>query len=65
MSGESDGDRIQSPKRCVLKYKQDGALDKIRAMANVQKHNISVTNYICEDSDWIQIRYEMVKLGPN
>jgi hypothetical protein len=25
-----DGDRIQSPKSCVLKYKQDGVLDKNR-----------------------------------
>jgi hypothetical protein len=35
-----DGDRIQSPKRCVLKYKQDGFLDKIRAMDNAQGLNI-------------------------
>jgi hypothetical protein len=35
-----DGDRIQSPKRCILKYKQDGVLDKNRTMDNVQKHNI-------------------------
>jgi hypothetical protein len=32
--------RIQSPKRCVLKYKQDGVMDKNRAMDNVQKHDI-------------------------
>jgi hypothetical protein len=31
---------IQSPKRCVLKYNQDGVLDKNRTMDNVQKHNI-------------------------
>jgi hypothetical protein len=35
-----DGDGIQSTKRCVLKYIQDGVLDKNRTMANVQKHNI-------------------------
>jgi hypothetical protein len=32
-----DGERIQSPKRCVLKYKQDGVLDKSRTMDNVHK----------------------------
>jgi hypothetical protein len=31
---------IQSPKRCVLKNKQDGVFNKDRAMDNVQKHNI-------------------------
>jgi hypothetical protein len=31
---------MQSPKRCVLKYKQGGGLDKSRTMDNVQKHNI-------------------------
>jgi hypothetical protein len=30
---------MQSPKRCVLKYK-DGVLGKNRTMYNVQKHNI-------------------------
>jgi hypothetical protein len=35
-----DGDRIQSPKLYVLKYKQDGVLNKNRTMDNVQKHNI-------------------------
>jgi hypothetical protein len=30
---------VQSPKSCVLKYKQDGVLDKNRTMDNVQKHN--------------------------
>jgi hypothetical protein len=35
-----DGDRIQSPKRCVLKDKQDDVLDKDKRMNNVQKHNI-------------------------
>jgi hypothetical protein len=35
-----DGDRIQSPKHCILKYKQDGVTDKNRKMYNVQKHNI-------------------------
>jgi hypothetical protein len=33
-------DRIPSPKRCVLKYKQDGVLDENRTMDNVQKENI-------------------------
>jgi hypothetical protein len=31
---------MYSPKRCVLKNKQDGVLDKDRAMDNNQKHNI-------------------------
>jgi hypothetical protein len=31
---------IQSPKRCVLKKKQDGVLGKDKTMGNVQKHNI-------------------------
>jgi hypothetical protein len=35
-----DGKRMQSPKRCILKYKQDGVLDKNRRMDNVQNHNI-------------------------
>jgi hypothetical protein len=35
-----DEDKIQSPKHCVLKYKQDGVSDKNRTMDNVQKHNI-------------------------
>jgi hypothetical protein len=35
-----DGDRFQSPKRCVLKYKQDGVLNKDNKMDNVQKRNI-------------------------
>jgi hypothetical protein len=35
-----DGDRIQFPKRCVLKYKQDGVSDKDNTMHNVQKYNI-------------------------
>jgi hypothetical protein len=35
-----DGDRIQSPRRCVMKNKQDGVLDKDRTMDNVQEHNI-------------------------
>jgi hypothetical protein len=35
-----DGDRIQSPKRCVLKNKQNGVLDKDKTMDNAQKHNI-------------------------
>jgi hypothetical protein len=34
------GNRIHSPKRCVLKDKQDNVLDKGRMMDNVQKHNI-------------------------
>jgi hypothetical protein len=40
-----DGDRIQSPKLCVLKNKQDGVLDKDKMMDNVQKHNICT--YFC------------------
>jgi hypothetical protein len=35
-----NGDRIQCPKRCVLKYKQDDVLDENRTMDNVQKYNI-------------------------
>jgi hypothetical protein len=35
-----DGDRTQSPKRCVLKNKQDGVLDKDRTMDSVNKQNI-------------------------
>jgi hypothetical protein len=35
-----DGDRIQSPKSCVFKYKEDSALGKNRTMDSVQKHNI-------------------------
>jgi hypothetical protein len=34
-----DGDRIQSPKRCVLRHKQDDNLDKDETMDNVQEHN--------------------------
>jgi hypothetical protein len=33
-------DRIQSPEHSVLKYKQDGVLDKNRTVDNVQKFNI-------------------------
>jgi hypothetical protein len=36
------GYRIQSPKHCVLKYEQDGVLDKNRAMDNVQTPNICI-----------------------
>jgi hypothetical protein len=32
-----DGDRIHSPKRCVLKNKQAGVLDKDKMMDNIQK----------------------------
>jgi hypothetical protein len=32
--------RVQSPKRCVLKYKQDSVLNKNRTMDIVQKHHI-------------------------
>jgi hypothetical protein len=32
-----DEDRIQSPKSCVLKYKEDGVLDENRAMNNLEK----------------------------
>jgi hypothetical protein len=35
-----DGDRIRSPKRCVLKNNQDGVLDQDKTMDNVQEHNI-------------------------
>jgi hypothetical protein len=35
-----DGDRIQSPKRCVLKDKHEGVLDKDKTMDNVQKRHI-------------------------
>jgi hypothetical protein len=31
-----DGGKIQSPKRCVLKNKQDAVLDKDRTMDNVR-----------------------------
>jgi hypothetical protein len=34
------GDRIQSPKRCDLKHKQDDILDKDQTMDNVQEPNI-------------------------
>jgi hypothetical protein len=34
-----DGNRIQSPKRCVLKYKQDDIFDKDKTMDNVQERN--------------------------
>jgi hypothetical protein len=37
-----DRNRIQSLKRCVFRYKQDGVLDKNRTMDNVQKHNICI-----------------------
>jgi hypothetical protein len=37
-----DGDRIQSPKLRVFKYKQDGVLHKNRTADNVQKHNICI-----------------------
>jgi hypothetical protein len=35
-----DGDRIQSPKRCDLKDKEDDILDEDKTMDNVQKRNI-------------------------
>jgi hypothetical protein len=35
-----DGDRIQFPKRCVLKEKQGDVLYKDKMMDNIQKHNI-------------------------
>jgi hypothetical protein len=38
-----DGERIQSLKRYVLKYKQDGVLDTNGTMDNVKKH------YICSN----------------
>jgi hypothetical protein len=41
-----DGDRVQSPKRCVLTYKHDFFLDKNRMMDNLQKHNIC-TKVVC------------------
>jgi hypothetical protein len=31
---------MQSPKLCVLKYKQGGVFDENRMIDNVQKHNI-------------------------
>jgi hypothetical protein len=43
-----DGDRIQSPKRCVLKYKEDDVLDKDRRMDNVQEHNICIVDKAVE-----------------
>jgi hypothetical protein len=42
-----DGSRIQSTKRCVLTYKQDGVLDKNRTVVNVQKHNICTNAFVC------------------
>jgi hypothetical protein len=33
---------MQSPKRCDLKEKQDGILDKDKTMNNVQKRNICI-----------------------
>jgi hypothetical protein len=47
------GDRIQSPKRCVLKYKEDGVLDKNRTMDNVQKHNIFSNVPLSQNLDFI------------
>jgi hypothetical protein len=41
-----EGDKIQSLKRCVLKNKQDGVLDKDRMTDNVQKHNICTVNLV-------------------
>jgi hypothetical protein len=35
-----DGDRIQFPKRCVLKHKQDDILGKDEMTDNVQERNI-------------------------
>jgi hypothetical protein len=34
-----DGDRIQSPKHCGLKYKQEDILDKDETMGNVRERN--------------------------
>jgi hypothetical protein len=34
------GNRIQPPKRCVLKHKQKDILDKDKTMDNVQERNI-------------------------
>jgi hypothetical protein len=36
---------MQSPKRYVLKNKQDGVLDKDKTKVNVQKHNICSNVY--------------------
>jgi hypothetical protein len=36
-----DGDRIQFPKYCVLKEKQEDSLNKEKTIDNVQKHKIS------------------------
>jgi hypothetical protein len=36
VSEPGDGNRIQSPKHCVLICKQEGVLDKNRTMDNVQ-----------------------------
>jgi hypothetical protein len=38
-----DGDRIQSPKCCVLKINRMVILDKNRMVDNVQKHNIRIS----------------------
>jgi hypothetical protein len=37
-----DGERIQSPKRCVFKHKYEGLLDENSTMDNVQKRNIFI-----------------------
>jgi hypothetical protein len=41
-----DGDRIQSPKRYVLKEKQDDVLDKDKTMDNVRKRSICTSEYL-------------------
>jgi hypothetical protein len=41
-----DGEKIQSPKLCVLENIQDGVLDKHRTMENVQKHNICTNEWV-------------------
>jgi hypothetical protein len=40
-----DGDRIRSPKRYILKEKQDDILNKDKTMNNVQRRNIHKTVY--------------------
>jgi hypothetical protein len=55
-----DGDRIQSPKRCVLKHKQDEILDKDETMDNVQKHNFCTNIYLFI---WLEASEYVAALG--
>jgi hypothetical protein len=52
-----DGDRIQSKKRCDLKYKQDGVLVKNRTINIAQKSNIFINVRSSPNLDRVSTKY--------